>query len=154
LFLTRVWSTPMFRTQFHSTSLTFRLTLGLWLVFTFAYFTSHFHIYFNKILLINGFFSLFLGPWLEVKKKPKTPTYLRIFRAKRKPNSLKPILLLLGEEDKIINVVISRPVQGQTAHFDFGTTAPEWSRKRGNTGAAMPVFEATPSLCLTMLLCL
>ena len=86
-----------------------------------------------KFCLLIGSFFLFLGLWLEVKKKPKTPTYLRIFRAKRKPDSLKPILLLLGEEDKIINVVISRPVQGQTAHFDFGTTAPDWSRKRGQS---------------------
>jgi len=48
-------------------------------VFIFAYFSSHFHIYLNKILFINEFFSLFLGPWLEEKKSPKTPIYLRIF---------------------------------------------------------------------------
>ena len=48
------------------------------LVFIFAYFSSHFHIYLNKILFTNGFFFLFLGPLLEEKKRPK-PTYLRIF---------------------------------------------------------------------------
>ena len=89
-------------------------------------------------MLINGLFFLFLGSWLEVKMKPKTLTYLRIFRAKKKPNSLKPILLLL-EEDKIINVVTSRPVEGQTAHFGSGIMAPEWSRFRGQS-CEMPQY--------------
>ena len=55
-------------------------------MFIFAYFSSHFHIYLNKFLFTSGFFFLFLGPWLEEEKSPKTLTYLRIyFRAKKKP---------------------------------------------------------------------
>ena len=45
-------------------------------------------------------FCVFLGPWHEMKKKPKTLIYLEIFKALKKPKSLKPNLLILEVENK------------------------------------------------------
>ena len=104
--------------------------LWYWLVFIFAYFSSHFHIYLNKSMFIIGFFSLFLGSWLEVKKRPKTLIHLRIFRTKKKPNTWSKNLLLLEEEDRTLNAPIHSHLHGQTAAVipDTGTRQAAFSR--------------------------
>ena len=56
---------------------------------------------------------MFLGPWHEVKKKPKTLIYLGIFKVYKKLQSLKPNLLILGVENKKpeVNTQPISPVQ-------------------------------------------
>ena len=124
--------------------------LWYWLVFIFTYFSSHFYIYLNKSMFINGFFSLFLGSWLEVKKRPKTPIHLRIFRTKKKANTWSTNLLLLEEEYRTLNAPIHSHVHGQTAAVIPGTLALDRLRFRGlavdHPGTVMPAPEAISSM--------